>query len=171
MKNAKELMLEYTASSDESGDHSREENLTNNVNEKNKRLVLDAKTLLLEFLAAITHGQDAAALFAEDGAVELPFLHSVGIPWRHRGRRANQRTPRFSLRALSGLRPRSPCPRASPDGIATCRFKNSTWGSISAMYPRVRAWPQALTSPYKSRHRCSVSGTGTNGVITCPAAS
>jgi len=48
----------------------------------------DAKTLLLEFLAAVTHGQDAAALFAEDGAVELPFLHSLGIPWRHRGRRA-----------------------------------------------------------------------------------
>ena len=46
----------------------------------------DAKTLLLEFLAAVTHGQDAAALFAEDSAVELPFLHSVGIPWRHRGR-------------------------------------------------------------------------------------
>src|ERR1700738_4293524 len=48
----------------------------------------DAKTLLLEFLAAVTHGQDAAVLFAEDGALELPFLHSLGIPWRHRGRRA-----------------------------------------------------------------------------------
>src|SRR6266436_9893134 len=60
----------------------------NNVSEKNKRLVLEAKTLLLEFLAAVTHGQDAAALFAEDGAVELPFLHSVGIPWRNRGRQA-----------------------------------------------------------------------------------
>ena len=48
----------------------------------------DAKTLLLEFLAAVTHGQDAAAQFAEDGALELPFLHSVGIPWRHRGRQA-----------------------------------------------------------------------------------
>ena len=30
----------------------------------------DAKTLLLEFLAAVTRGQNAAALFAEDGAVE-----------------------------------------------------------------------------------------------------
>ncbi len=48
----------------------------------------DAKTLLLEFLAAVTGGQNAAALFAEDGAVELPFLHSVGIPWRHQGRQA-----------------------------------------------------------------------------------
>ena len=48
----------------------------------------DAKTLLLEFLAAVTRGQNAAALFAEDGAVELPFLHSVGIPWRHQGRQA-----------------------------------------------------------------------------------
>jgi hypothetical protein len=48
----------------------------------------DAKTLLLEFLAAVTHGQDAAALFADDGALELPFLYSVGIPWRHQGRQA-----------------------------------------------------------------------------------
>ena len=48
----------------------------------------DAKTLLLEFLAAVTHGQDAGALFAEDGALELPFLHSVRIPWSHRGRQA-----------------------------------------------------------------------------------
>jgi hypothetical protein len=48
----------------------------------------DAKTLLLEFLAAVTGGQNAAALFAENGAVELPFLHSVGIPWRHQGRQA-----------------------------------------------------------------------------------
>ena len=40
----------------------------------------DAKTLLLEFLGAVTRGQNAAALFAEDGAVELPFLHSMGIP-------------------------------------------------------------------------------------------
>ena len=47
----------------------------------------DAKTLLLDFLAAVTHGENAATLFAEDGAVELPFLHSLGIPWRHRGRR------------------------------------------------------------------------------------
>ena len=48
----------------------------------------DAKTLLLEFLAAVTHGQDVAALFAEGGVLELPFLHSVGIPWRHQGRQA-----------------------------------------------------------------------------------
>jgi hypothetical protein len=48
----------------------------------------DAKTLLLEFLAVVTHGQNAAALFTEDGVVELPFLHSLGIPWRHQGRQA-----------------------------------------------------------------------------------
>ncbi|MGO1074667.1 nuclear transport factor 2 family protein [Inquilinus sp. CA228] len=48
----------------------------------------DAKALLLEFLAAVPRGQDVAALFAEDGVFELPFLHSVGIPWRHRGRQA-----------------------------------------------------------------------------------
>ena len=48
----------------------------------------DAKTLLLGFLAAVTNGEDAGALFADDGAVELPFLYSVGIPWRHEGRQA-----------------------------------------------------------------------------------
>jgi hypothetical protein len=48
----------------------------------------DAKTLLLDFLAAVTNGEDVGALFAEDGAVELPFLYSVGIPWRHEGRQA-----------------------------------------------------------------------------------
>ena len=48
----------------------------------------DAKTLLLDFLAAVTNGEDAGALFAEDGAVELPFLYSVGVPWRHEGRQA-----------------------------------------------------------------------------------
>ena len=58
----------------------------------------DAKTLLLEFLAAVTRGQNAAALFAEDGAVELPFLHSLGIPWRHRGRQAISEL-QFSLRS------------------------------------------------------------------------
>ena len=45
----------------------------NNVSEKNKRLVLDAKTLLLEFLAAVTHGQDAAAQALLPGGVkDLP---------------------------------------------------------------------------------------------------
>ena len=33
----------------------------------------DAKTLLLEFLAAVTHGQDAGAQFAEDGAPNHRF--------------------------------------------------------------------------------------------------
>jgi hypothetical protein len=76
----------------------------NNVSEKTKPIVLDAKALLLEFLAAVTHGQDAAALFAEDGAVELPFLHSLGIPCRPPGSPGDQRAPRLSRRALSGLR-------------------------------------------------------------------
>jgi uncharacterized protein len=58
-----------------------------------------AKTLPLEFLAAVTRGQNAAALFAEDGAVELPFLHSMGIPWRHQGRQAI-RELQYSLAGL-----------------------------------------------------------------------
>ena len=48
----------------------------------------DAKSLLFDFLAAVTNGEEVAPLFAEDGAIELPFLYSVGIPWRHEGRQA-----------------------------------------------------------------------------------
>ena len=46
----------------------------------------DAKCLLLELLAAIPDGEKIAPLFAEDGVVELPFLHSVGIEPRYKGR-------------------------------------------------------------------------------------
>ena len=48
----------------------------------------DAKTLLLELLAVTPDGKKCAALFAEDGVLELPFLHSLGIPTRHQGREA-----------------------------------------------------------------------------------
>ena len=46
----------------------------------------DATTLLLELLAVIPNGDRVAALFADDGVVELPFLHARGMPTRHRGR-------------------------------------------------------------------------------------
>jgi uncharacterized protein len=39
----------------------------------------DAKSLLLEVLAAIPDREKIAPLFAEDGVVGLPFLRSVGI--------------------------------------------------------------------------------------------
>ncbi|KYQ97131.1 ketosteroid isomerase [Serratia plymuthica] len=48
----------------------------------------DAKTLLLDVLAAIPDGEKCAEFFAEDGVLELPFLHSLGIPVRHEGRKA-----------------------------------------------------------------------------------
>jgi len=48
----------------------------------------DAKTLLLDLLAAAPDGKTCAKLFAEDGVLELPFLHSLGIPSRHQGREA-----------------------------------------------------------------------------------
>ena len=46
----------------------------------------DARTLLLELLAVIPNGDRVAALFADDGVVELPFLHSLGMPTCHQGR-------------------------------------------------------------------------------------
>ena len=46
----------------------------------------DATTLLLELLAATPNGDRVAALFADDGVVELPFLHALGMPTRHQGR-------------------------------------------------------------------------------------
>jgi hypothetical protein len=39
----------------------------------------DAKSLLPEVLATIPDGEKVGSLFAADGVVELPFLHSVGI--------------------------------------------------------------------------------------------
>jgi uncharacterized protein len=46
----------------------------------------DAKTLLLSVLSAIPDGEKVAGLFAEDGMVELPFLHAIGIQSRYQGR-------------------------------------------------------------------------------------
>jgi hypothetical protein len=48
----------------------------------------DAKTLLLDLLAVIPDGDKSADFFAEDGVLELPFLHAVGIPTRYQGRAA-----------------------------------------------------------------------------------
>ena len=44
-----------------------------------------AKDLLLEFLNAFPDAARAAALFAEDGALEIPYLESVNIQPRSEG--------------------------------------------------------------------------------------
>ena len=44
------------------------------------------KELLLEYLDVFNDSQKAAALFAEDGRLELPFLQSVGLPPVYTGR-------------------------------------------------------------------------------------
>jgi hypothetical protein len=44
-----------------------------------------AKTLLFDLLAVIPDGKRSATFFAEDGVVELPFLHAIGIPTRYQG--------------------------------------------------------------------------------------
>jgi uncharacterized protein len=49
--------------------------------------IKDSKALLLEYLAAIGDPERAAALFADDGAFELPFLRSLGVAPRYTGRR------------------------------------------------------------------------------------
>ena len=45
----------------------------------------DAKTLLKEFLSNIRDPEKASALFAEDGAFEMPFFVSLGLPNRFEG--------------------------------------------------------------------------------------
>jgi hypothetical protein len=53
-----------------------------------------SKALLLEYLAAIRDPERAAALFADDGVFELPFLRSLGVGprnWRADRRRAPPR--------------------------------------------------------------------------------
>jgi hypothetical protein len=50
--------------------------------------VINAKKLLLDLLAVIPDGAKAAAFFAEDGVMEIPFLHAIGIPTRYQGHAA-----------------------------------------------------------------------------------
>lgn len=50
--------------------------------------MLDAKTLLFNALTAVPDGDRVASYFAEDGVLELPFLHSVRFPTRYEGREA-----------------------------------------------------------------------------------
>ncbi len=47
----------------------------------------DSKALLLDYLSSIRDPERAASLFADNGAFELPFLRSLGIEPRYRGRR------------------------------------------------------------------------------------
>ena len=47
---------------------------------------MNSKTLLLKYLNSIRDPDRAAALFAEDGVLELPFLRSLGVQPRYTGR-------------------------------------------------------------------------------------
>src|SRR5258705_328655 len=47
----------------------------------------DSKALLLDYLASVRDPDRAASLFADDGVFELPFLRSLGVEPRYRGRR------------------------------------------------------------------------------------
>ena len=47
----------------------------------------DSKALLLEYLASVCDPERAASLFADDGVFELPFLRSLGVEPRYKGRR------------------------------------------------------------------------------------
>ncbi|ASK31928.1 ketosteroid isomerase [Chryseobacterium sp. T16E-39] len=48
---------------------------------------MTAKELLLEYLQNIQNPQRVAELFAEDGAIELPYFKSVNIPPRYQGKK------------------------------------------------------------------------------------
>jgi ketosteroid isomerase-like protein len=47
---------------------------------------MNSRTLLLKYLDSIGDPDRAAALFAEDGVLELPFLRSLGVQPRYTGR-------------------------------------------------------------------------------------
>jgi hypothetical protein len=53
----------------------------------NEKTMKEAKDLLLEFLDAFSTPAKAAALFAEDGAFEIPYLQTVNIQSRSEGPR------------------------------------------------------------------------------------
>lgn len=46
---------------------------------------MNARELLIAYLSAIPRPEEAAALFTPDGTVELPYLESLGLPWRVQG--------------------------------------------------------------------------------------
>lgn len=45
-----------------------------------------AKELLMAYLQNINNADEAIALFSEDAAIELPYLSSLGLPWRWSGK-------------------------------------------------------------------------------------
>ena len=45
-----------------------------------------AKELLTAYLQNINNADEAIALFSDDAAIELPYLSSLGLPWRWNGK-------------------------------------------------------------------------------------
>lgn len=48
--------------------------------------MVNAKELLMAYLQNINNADEAITLFADDAAIELPYLSSLGLPWRWSGR-------------------------------------------------------------------------------------
>src|SRR2546428_14156495 len=64
----------------------------------------NAKELLEEFTAAsFRDPKKAAELFTEDGAFEMPYLESVGVPGRYEGRRAIEDFFRYVRELYPGM--------------------------------------------------------------------
>jgi len=45
-----------------------------------------AKELLMSYLQNINNADEVINLFADDAAIELPYLNSLGLPWRWTGK-------------------------------------------------------------------------------------
>ena len=54
-------------------------------NQKNNTLTT-AKELLMAYLQNINNADEAITLFADDATIELPYLHSLDLPWRWSGK-------------------------------------------------------------------------------------
>ena len=64
----------------------------------------NAKELMLEYTAfSFRDPKKAAEMFAEDGAFELPYLATFGLPTQYRGRDAIARVFPICARHLSGF--------------------------------------------------------------------
>ena len=63
--------------------------IVNLRSEKNNMSIKDAKELMLEFTAfSFRDPRKAAEMFAEDGAFEMPYLATFGVPSEYKGRDA-----------------------------------------------------------------------------------
>ncbi|MCW2689581.1 MAG: hypothetical protein JWR37_4471 [Mycobacterium sp.] len=118
----------------------------------------DATNLRKEFLANVRGPEKASALFAENGAFEMPFFVSLGLATRFEGpegvkacsRRFSSATPTSSSRRRTSPYSSTPATRCSPNTSGTPRPRRPggarttcSWGASSPATAKSRCCARA----------------------------